>query len=222
MLSITPKQKMNMESKSLFRISKLLDLRDKKLPKRGKTYFELQRVIDEFINFLFLQLKKKSWKEKMIKRKVKKKLTEASPFLEQPFFICGAMKSRTTLLLNLLDSEVILAMSGDSHYIKNNFNKYSYKNLAFYWIKRLINPTGYLPFWFLKKDTKNYISLLVFLRYFYNRLKDKFLAVVITIYYVLSENKKHKFLKWAEKTPHNELWAVSLKINFLKQNLLIF
>jgi len=175
---------MNKKDSYYFRkITNLLKLRAKEFPKKGPAFHKLQNLLEEYTKFLLKTKYDLSIEKNVLEKK-------NFNFQKSPIFICGSMKSGTTLLLNLLDSKKILTLPGDSHYFNINFDKFCFKDLATYWIKRLINPTGQPPFWFLGKNTDNYREFLNYLDNLEKSLNDKFLAVVTAIYLVLNKEKK--------------------------------
>tara|TARA_A100001515_G_scaffold127979_1_gene113944 strand:- start:1106 stop:2905 length:1800 start_codon:yes stop_codon:yes gene_type:complete len=83
---------------------------------------------------------------------------------ESNVFILGAMKSGTSLMLNILDGhEDMLCLPVDSHLMKH-YNLESMSNQAVYdklhnlWFRKLISPTGQSPFLTFGNDINNYVG----------------------------------------------------------------
>lgn len=142
-------------------------------------------------------------------------------FIDTPIFICGSMKSGTTLLARLFDSHPdMLVMPGDSHFVNqlSKWNRDQFKEIATYWIHRIVNPTGQEPFWFFGTTEESFKIFLSYLRYFLlHTEKEVFICVVMSFYVVqsiLSGSFSGRY--WVEKTPHNELHAQKLSMFFPK------
>jgi hypothetical protein len=136
------------------------------------------------------------------------RLTEIEQFIDNPVFICGAMKSGTTLLTQLFDNHPqLLVMPADSHYV-NHLHKWErtqFLDIAAYWVQRLINPSGKEPFWFLGDQQFVFQTFLKYLHFFLHHTnRDIFLCVVMAVYAANPLCSKHTTY-WVEKTPHNEL-----------------
>ncbi len=148
-------------------------------------------------------------------------LDNAQRFADQPVFICGSMKSGTSLLIQLLDHHPdLIVMPGDSHFAKHldRWDRTQFTDITSRWVSRLINPTGKEPFWFIGQDERTFRGFLQHLRYFLDHTEyDSFVCVVLAIFAVNSHTsglapKKY----WVEKTPENELKAQELSQRFPK------
>ena len=134
---------------------------------------------------------------------------------DRPVFICGAMKSGTTLLLQLLDAhEKVIAMPGDSHMVKwidghvGLSRQALLDALRVHWIQRLVNPSGQKPFWIIGKTRTPYLVFCNYLDYWFGRLGEGegngFLSAVFA-YYCCNFRRPGQPAIWIEKTPGNEL-----------------
>lgn len=93
-------------------------------------------------------------------------------FLGSPIFVCGPMKSGTTMLVELFDgNQELVVMPADSHELRvdDKFQNLRKRDLVerwtLYWIHRLVNPKGQAPFWPLG-DNAAYRDLAGYLGYF--------------------------------------------------------
>jgi hypothetical protein len=134
---------------------------------------------------------------------------------ERPIFICGAMKSGTTLLLELLDyHSKVIAMPGDSHMVKwidehrGLAREKLVDGLQVHWIGRFVNPTGQKPLWIIGKTKVPYLAFLSYLDYWLDRLPESerngFLSAVLA-YYCSNPKRPDRPMVWIEKTPGNEM-----------------
>lgn len=201
----------NNKEKLIEKIDHLLELRTKVYPVRDAHFDELIEVIEDFSNQLIEEVSEtvNSWSPNP-------ELIEMTQvFIDEPVFICGGMKTGTTLLTQLLDSHPSLfVMPGDSHYY-SDFRNYKGTNndLIRYWIQRLINPTGQTPFWFLGKEPSVYCDFINYLQYFLETGSSTFQAVVSAVFCAnpkRSRNAKY----WVEKTPENELRVAEILEDF--------
>ena len=192
-------------------IEKCLKIRLRDYPERKKESFEqLSNAINDFGKMLREDLDFDSFQPDV------SIINRIENISMNPIFICGAMKSGTTLLTQLLDNHPdLFVLPGDSHYVnKLNWLKNSnFESIMNSWLHRMINPTGKEPFWFLGPEIK---EIEVFSKYLFYCLKnyrhqDHFLSIVTAIFaaiHVNSDNKKY-VKHWVEKTPGNE-FKVSL------------
>jgi hypothetical protein len=182
-------------------------------PVRDNSYIQLSMALDSFSNYLIetTDFDNFSPNADIIK--------EVEVFSDKPIFVCGAMKSGTTLITQLLDSHPdLVVMPGDSHFANHlkKWGREQFSQIAAYWLHRVINPTGKEPFWFFGKDENSFRLFLQYLRYFLlNSQYDIFVCVVMSIFAVNSSltgftSKKY----WVEKTPHNEFKAQELSNRF--------
>lgn len=186
-------------------LSELLKARAATYPVRDKVvYPKLVRAIDEFSDYLVAELDLEgSIRDKEI-------LDSIETFKGNPVFLCGSMKSGTTLLLQLLDDHPgLVVMPGDSHYA-NRLDKWErddFAGISRYCLQRLINPTGKEPFWFFGQERASFEKFLRYLHYFLSHTRmDPFLCIVFSVYAVTADrHPPHSVKYWVEKTPHNEL-----------------
>lgn len=196
-------------SEKVENISKLLQERTAVFPVRDESFERLNSGIQSFAKYLIADIDFDNYKHDA------SVVADAIKLADSPVFICGSMKSGTTLIAHLLDAHPdLLVMPGDSHFMNqmNNWQRGQFNEIASYWIHRIINPTGQEPFWFFDKSEEPFNIFLAYLWYFLkNTEKDVFVCVVMSfqavnsIYYGLPARKY-----WVEKTPHNELYTQKL------------
>ncbi|WP_287584775.1 sulfotransferase [Candidatus Borrarchaeum sp.] len=196
-------------------LNQIFEQRDRLFPKRDlKNTIATREILTAYTNTL------KSIKERNLD--INNKLTESvKEITDKCVFICGCMKSGTSLLLELLDGHPeLIVMPGDSHMI-NLINKHYNLPLSkrlegwdTYWTSRLINPTGQKPFWILGEHNIPYLNFLYYLDYWleYLPLSDRasFLAVVLAFYCANPKRPANPKL-WVEKTPGNEMKTDQIK-----------
>jgi len=189
-------------------IDRLLNQRDEEYPVKGEVWRKLDRECENFFRLLLKEPHFEQIPDESLVGEVQK-------FIKHPVFICGPGRSGTTLLTQLLDGHPnLFVLPGDSNYMgRFHDKKWKYNSLALYWIKRLINPSGQHPFWFLGKAPKNYKRFLSFLNYFLEQKIEPFLAVVSSVY-AANEDKINKPKYWVEKTPGNEKYAELISRKF--------
>lgn len=142
------------------------------------------------------------------------RLTErARELTQRPIFICGHAKSGTSLLVNLLDGHpALVTMPGDSHavHVSQQYAANTSTELdawRFYWLTRLINPTGQKPFWLLGTADEPYATFWAYLHYWRAECAGQeaapFLAVVLA-YFCANPQRPDAPTAWVAKTPANE------------------
>ncbi len=185
--------------------------RSKVYPSRKhESFLKSKEHIESFTEFLLNYLYKYNWQDPD-----KVLLQNSLSFRENPVFICGSMKSGTSLLVQLLDGhEQLMVMPGDSLYYNKFFSKdLSFDTVARYWIPRMITPTGLEPFWFLPKKPEVFIKFLSCLNYLIRHVEDAFFSVVMAAY--MSGSAADSAVRyWVEKTPHNEKAALKLSAHY--------
>ena len=190
-------------------LTRILEERDRLFPKRDPQNTEDARETLTAYATVLNSIEMPTWKPD-------NKLTESAKNLtEKCVFICGFMKSGTTLLLELLDNHPeLIVMPGDSNlinWINNTLNTPLEKRLIswdVHWISRLINPTGQKPFWIMGEKEHPYLEFLHYLNYWLEDLPSSdtspFIAVVLAFYCANPQRAINpKF--WVEKTPRNEM-----------------
>lgn len=152
-------------------------------------------------------------------------LKQAHDLVKKPVFVCGWMKSGSTLVTQLLDGHPnLLVLPGDSHlfdWMNDRLNvagsfetafQGAYEGFLkawdFWWVMRLINPTGQSPFWVLSDNDDAYVDFIQYLDFWIDQLPetraDAFRASVMA-YYCANPNRPTAEPKlWVEKTPGNE------------------
>ena len=190
-------------------ISRLLDKRAAVYPARDESTVQLREEIKRFGDDLLSSVPFDHFTpEKPI-------LKNGERFAASPVFICGQMKSGTTLLTRLLDHHPdLLVMPGDSHYVNNRhrFKSRDLETVFQYWLRRMINPTGNHPFWFLGPEKESFDHFLCYLDHFLKKSDaPPFVAVVLATYAALNLDGQPALKKyWVEKTPLNEQHALKL------------
>lgn len=196
-------------------LNQLFEERNNLFPRRDPQNTQaVQKTLNAYISIL--NHKQPNWTPEQ------EFVARANMFKENVVFICGSMKSGTTLITNLLDNHPsLVVMPTDSHFI--NFYEELTKITAAqkapscytgrlkgwdtYWVSRFINPSGQKPFWILGDNEKAYIDFLQYLEYWLNYLPDgkqnDFLAVVLA-FYGANPNRAPVPKLWVEKTPGNE------------------
>ena len=197
-------------------ITRVLEERDKMFPQRSESNTaEMHRLLDEFFTSVEAEFDRPWTPEPH--------LTEAvRPLADQAVFLCGYMKSGTTLLLELLDGhDELIALPGDSFMITRvsepgREEKYSWESWRRNWVKRMVNPTGQKPFWLLGMERHPYIEFLRYLDYWHESLGSSWKAPVLSTvfsYFCANPQKPGTPRVWVEKTPGNEFridWILDL------------
>lgn len=198
------------------KISQVLDDRDRMFPDRDEfNTREMHRLLEEF----FLAIDDdhmECWAADT------KKLNTVSSIADDAVFLCGYMKSGTTLLIELLDGhDEIITLPGDSFMItrvseKNREEKYTWESWRNNWVKRMVNPTGQKPFWILGKEKERYGEFLRYLDYWHADLEESWKNPVLSTvfsYFCANQNRPASPRIWVEKTPGNEFridWVLDL------------
>ncbi|MCB2200603.1 sulfotransferase [bacterium] len=174
-----------------------LEDREKEYPAKGDAYYRLEDLLVSATDY-FQTITLDSGSDR-----------SAFSSVSQPLFLCGPPRSGTTFLSQLLDHHPeIFMMPGDSKYAIDyiqscnlEFDSYPYQ-----WVRRLINPTGQTPFWFIGPEEAEFIKFLTgYQRRIKAGEKDPFIAVVGALQQVIHGDKPIRY--WGEKTPENELYA---------------
>jgi len=189
-------------------LNPVLEKRDSIFPLRDEeNTVAMHNILDQLVTLLD-ERKEPDWQPDTFSLKSVEMIQDSSVFL------CGYMKSGTTLLLALLDGhDELNVMPGDS-FIVNKFsreaermNDISWQAWRNNWFKRMINPTGQKPFWILGTDLMLYSKFLQFMDYWYEHLpsthRRPILAVVFSFFCANPHRPLHPKL-WVEKTPGNE------------------
>lgn len=188
------------------KLQQLLEARAREYPARGEAYSNLRAALQGFTE----ELASRFQKQNPIEHESLKLPSS------QPLFLCGPPRSGTTMFSQLLDGHPdIFMMPGDSKYTIEAIAHYPCDpdSYVYQWVKRLVNPTGQEPFWFLGPDEEEFHRFLAL--YSWNRRNgelDPFVAVVNALQMVIHGNRPIRY--WAEKTPENELYAEELAYRF--------
>ena len=189
------------------RLNTLLDRRDMLFPARASDNTD---AMHKQFNTLFDFIEKDSdhkWEPD------DEFITLAEGIQNEAVFLCGFMKSGTTLLLGLLDGHSELnVMPGDS-YLINKFShilpkkNFSWEEWRKNWFKRMINPTGQKPFWIFGTELSCYARFLRYMDYWIEKLpaeKRKPMLAVVLSYFCTNPHRPKNPKWWVEKTPGNE------------------
>lgn len=200
------------------KVNNILEERDSIFPARPNDNTEkMKRYLAELLDFLEEQKSVRSWSPD--KRIVK----QAENIKEQGVFLCGPMKSGTTLLLELLDGhDELSVLPGDSWLWRMlckgpGDSTFGERGWARHWVKRFINPKGQKPFWLFGPGAEQYIFLLNYFDFWYSKLPaEKRRVVLAVIFSYLSVNPFRPLhpTRWVEKTPGNELRVKELNTHF--------
>ena len=202
------------------RLQRILEKRDRLYPIRDpENDRETHQCLNEYVEYLENSSDITNWNpEEAV-------LQQALMMKEEAVFLCGPMKSGTTLLLELLDYHSDLnVLPGDAWFFVRFIEKvkdevFNGDEWARHWLKRFINPTGQKPFWLFGEGEIDYISCLRYIKYWLNNLPGEprrpVLAAVLS-YLCANPKSSAKALKWVEKTPGNELYAEQLCSHFPK------
>lgn len=132
---------------------------------------------------------------------------------ERPLFVCGNMKSGTTLMAQLLDGHSrLFVLPGDTHF-RRDWSGFDRRSMARHWVGRMISPTGLPPFWFLEPSADGLGRFLRYHRWFVGRRADGGIDVVDALKAILAAQPRD-VLHWVEKTPENERAAARLAERF--------
>lgn len=188
--------------KYLSKIDELLEKRYKVYPIRDQISFDLNKEIENFTEYL---IETNDFKGMIPDKKILQ-ITES--FYKKGVFVCGSMRSGKCLLAQLLDGhENLIVMPGDSHYVNLffNSNNRAFFDLVRYWMKRLINPSGKIPYWFLGKEENTYRDFIYYLNYFLKNSNKELFALIVFSVFAANPKKCFNAKYWVERTANNEL-----------------
>lgn len=184
-----------------------LEERYKEYPYRKSGYKKLVELCDRFAQLIINEVNESFKLEK-------DKVDRIQTIIENPVFICGPMKSGTSLTIRLLDNHPeLFSLPADSHYAGNfeKWNNLSFEEFFSYWTHRFVNPHGQPPYWYLEKDINVWISFATILKYFFNIFSsNRFLSAPAALLYI-TQRDINNIKYWVEKTPGNEFYADMLK-----------
>jgi len=143
-------------------------------------------------------------------------LDKSREFCENAVFICGYMKSGTSLLLGLLDGHPeCVALPGDAHlskwWIRNDDTSYDElkDEYLLFWIKRLIAPGGLgTPRWLMGEGYMPYLDFLNYVEFWLDNLDSSKRNLSLSAplaYYCANPNRPENPRLWVDKTPGNEM-----------------
>ena len=199
------------------RLRRALIERNQLFPQRNELNdAEVNEALSEFVRLVNRLQKNDFVPDRVLLHKVE-------TVLDAPLFLCGSMKSGTTLLLELLDNHSeLITLPGDSFFWgklwKNNPPSPD-QLLAEWdrWLKRMLNPTGQEPFWVFGEKVRPYIEFRQYLDYWYKQLPEKWRSIAISVlfsYYCANPVRPSEPKAWVEKTPGNEAKVAELIRNF--------
>ncbi|HBX71104.1 MAG TPA: hypothetical protein DEH25_17435 [Chloroflexi bacterium] len=196
-------------------INAALNKRAASYPLRDQSYANLVEIIEQLSSFLLENTRFDEFAPQFVLPDDVYFLNALYSFSAHPIFICGSMKSGTSLLTQLLDGHpALFVMPSDSHYVnqKRKWQREEFSEIARYWLNRMINPSGKEPFWFLGPERAKLESFLQILRYLLrNTCLDVFVCVMLASCSVSKDvNELPRLQYWVEKTPGNESAALDL------------
>lgn len=199
-------------------LNQVLEQRDRLFPKREpQNTAAMREAATAYANAL-RGTREPNWKPDMTLVEPVKDISESA------VFICGHIKSGTTLLWNLLDSHPeLIVMPGDSGMIRlidsptliyekislqdNTPYTWRLKGWDTYWVNHFINAMGQKPFWIMGGNDEPYLDFVLYLGYWLERLppsdRSPFLAVVWAFYCANPKRAANPKI-WVEKDAGNE------------------
>ena len=183
--------------------------RDSSFPTRTTTNdLRLQKLLDAFVQEIQSLLESGCVHTSVLDKESGAKL------VDNCLFLCGYMKSGTTLLLELLDSHPeLITLPGDSFFKDRRF-LVGDDSAATYaettrnrWLRRIINPTGQAPFWLFGKQAKPYVDFMSHYDQWMKIVDDPARGHLLST--LLAFNSANpagppRPKMWVEKTPGNE------------------
>jgi len=205
---------MSSADKQIEKIYETLKKRGEEWPERGKAWHKFN---EEAVHFYSYLTNNPNFNTSL---KSDFPLLDFEKTENSPIFICGNLKSGTSLLLQLSDNhENIFSMPGDSFFIKrfSGSKNININETAKYWLKRMMNPTGQEPFLPYGKSENVYQNFINFLHYFiFTDKKEIFNSVVLSFLFSTQYSRVENIKYWVEKTPLNELHTEKLSELFPK------
>ena len=181
-------------------LDEALDARAAEWPYRRAAFDRMNERIEAFFDDLCWPNVKGAWQPDSTV------VAECDDLFERPLFICGSMKSGTTLLAQLLDGHPkLFVLPGDTHF-RQDWSRMGLDGMARHWVRRMITPTGLPPFWFLGSDAAVFEDFLGYLHWFHERrcgVRADVLDALKAIY-AARPGRTEKEVYWVEKTPENE------------------
>lgn len=192
-------------------MSRLLVERAAVYPVRDATYERLLAGAEDFTRYLLAGLDNIPFSPDPAQ------IESGARLAESPVFICGAMKSGTTLVTQLLDGHPdLIVLPGDAHYaqMREEWAACGFEALAIHWLRRIIVPSGKEPFWFLGQERDGMERFLLYLRHYHREGRhEPFLCVVLALHAAMRPSGPPA-RQWVEKTPENERYALELAARF--------
>ncbi|MFQ5433956.1 MAG: sulfotransferase [Anaerolineae bacterium] len=147
---------------------------------------------------------------------------QTNQFADDPIFLCGYLKSGTTLLTGLLDNHpALVTLPGDTNTfpLLARFRSLPRPELerqwAAYWLKRFVNPPGQPPFCMLGLDGRAYANLLRWFRFWLARWDGQdaafLLQTAVFAYFCANQERPSALRYWAAKTPRDERNVAELR-----------
>lgn len=186
-----------------------LDARAREWPCRGAAWRAANKLCDDYVEELLAKMPANNFKAKHgISDDL---LDQLANLYRSPIVIGGHMKSGTNLTAQLLDNHPsVLVLPGDSYMFQKEqyFNAMESQAFLRYWIKRLINPTGQGPFFFLASAGRRMESYAKIADLFFSFIKlgkVNIEALVSAIAIIYSKKRGVLPKYWVEKTPNNHI-----------------
>tara|TARA_R110001583_G_scaffold27302_7_gene97762 strand:- start:21077 stop:22165 length:1089 start_codon:yes stop_codon:yes gene_type:complete len=184
---------------SIDEINKALLARESEYPFRKKYW---QRFLDTTQSFANECI------EKSIDFKIDfDRIEKSSSVTNNQVFICGSMKSGTSLIQSLLDNHRdMLVLPGDTHMVNKHLN--SENEIEFFidmWVRKLVSPRGRTPFWYLGMEKDPYIEFSSYFRKIASEnIHSGDLSIFNSIVHAISCVQNRDTKTFVEKTPENE------------------
>ena len=186
-----------------------LDARAREWPCRGTAWRAANKLCDDYVNELFAKMPANNFKARL--GLSDDLLDQLANLYRSPIVIGGHMKSGTNLTAQLLDDHPsVLVLPGDSYMFQKEqyFNAMESQVFLCYWIKRLINPTGQGPFFFLAsagRRMESYVKIADLFFLFVELGKANIEALVSAMSIIYSKKRGILPKYWVEKTPNNHV-----------------
>lgn len=188
---------------TIAQIDSLLVLYKNSFPIRGEQSAPFLHAVRQLIDFLAESIDLEAFQPSQ------EALETARELARRPIFICGQMKSGTTLMLQLLDDHPeLMVIPIETHHLKSSFiaEGENFRELAAHWVWRLIRVTGPESFWFLRKNRRDLESFVSHLHFFMKRAPhDNLTAMMLALHF--AQDRPAPARQWVEKTPQSELYV---------------
>lgn len=185
-------------------------------PSHDESHEQFLKASEELADELIANLKPEVFRPDPLK------LEQARSLADRPIFICGQMKSGTGLMTALIDHHPELSGTPvGAHYLptESRLNREDFREIAIYWVRKLVNPTGKEPFWYLDRDRRIWDLMFLYFQYFLRETGyDIFVCAALALHSCQERSEPARY--WVEKSPQNELDARELQRRFPKAKFL--